>query len=282
MNSKDLFQQSPNSQTERIDELERYYKPIEQIDDINAWLFWVSAILSIAVFFKGLLPWKALQDALEISFILLVILHLILSLYVRYHLLPIAERKRRRQLLSDSFAVPLITEITQKYYNNEISPSVARLGASILENTLFSKTITSKMAAKERTKILIYFLVWALALFWRTTNLGLLVVITQTIFSTEIVEGWIRIEVLRNETEKFYEELYNKFLHKVDLTSSDGIASILDLFASYEATKSMTAIRQLRSIFMSINPELSQEWDITRDRLGITNPNLKKKVKSAK
>ncbi len=282
MNSKKSSPQSPDHQPERIDELERYYKPIEQIDDINVWLFWASAILSIVVLFDGLTPWQALHDVLGISFVLLVILHLLLSLYVRYHLLPIAERKRRRQLLSDSFAVPLITEITQKYYNNEISPSVTRLGASILENTLFSKTITSKMAARERTKILIYFLVWALALFWRTTNLGLLVVITQTIFSTEIVEGWIRIEVLRNEAEKFYEELYNKFLHKVDLISSDGIASILDLFASYEATKSMTAIRQLRSIFMSINPELSQEWDITRERLGITNPNHKKKVKSAK
>jgi hypothetical protein len=282
MTFKNYSPQSTPNQGERIDELERYYKPIEQIDDINSWLFWASAILSIAVFFKGLLPWKALQDTLEISFVLLVIFHLILSIYVRYHLLPIAERKRRRQLLSDSFAVPLIIETTQKYYNNEISPSIARLGANVLENTLFAKNITAKMAIRERIKILIYVLIWALAMFWRTTNLGLLVVITQTIFSSEIIEGWIRIEVLRNEAEKFYDELYSNFLHKVDLTNSDGIASILDLFASYEATKSMTAIRQLRSIFMSSNPELSQEWDTTRERLGISNPNHKKKVVSAK
>jgi hypothetical protein len=280
MNSKNSSQKSTNHQVERIDELERYYKPIETIDDINAWLFWASAILSVAVFFKGLLPWKALQDVIEISFIVLVVLHLVLSLFVRYHLLPIAERKRRRQLLSDSFAVPLIAETTQKYYNNEISPSVARLGANVLENSLFAKTITSQMASRERAKILTYILVWISALYWRTTDLGLLVVITQTIFSSEIIEGWIRIEVLRSEAEKFYEELYNKFLHKVDLSNSDGVASILDLFASYEATKSMTAIRQLRSIFMSVNPELSKEWDITRDRLGISSLNSKKKGKA--
>lgn len=277
MNSKNSSQNSTNHQVERIDELERYYKPIEKIDDLNAWLFWVSAILSVAVFFKGFLPWMMLQNVLEISFILLVIVHLILSLYVRYHLLPIAERKRRRQLLSDSFAVPLITETTQKYYNNEISPSVSRLGANVLENTLFAKNITARMAVRERIKILIYFLVWASAMYWRTTDIGLLVVITQTIFSSEIIEGWLRIEVLRSEVEKFYEELYNKFLHKVDLSNSDGVASILDLFASYESTKSMTAIRQLRSIFTSVNPELSKEWDVTRERLGITNHNRKKK-----
>lgn len=278
MNSKNSSLQSTKNQTERVDELERYYKPIETIDDLNAWLFWASAILSVALFFKGLLPWKALQDAIEISFIVLVVFHLALSLYVRYHLLPVAERKRRRQLLSDSFAVPLIAETTQKYYNNEISPSVARLGANVLENSLFAKNITSQMASRERAKILTYILVWLSALYWRTTELGLLVVITQTIFSSEIIEGWIRIEVLRSEAEKFYEELYNKFLHKVDLSNSDGVASILDLFASYEATKSMTAIRQLRSIFMSVNPELSKEWDVTRERLGITNQNRKKKI----
>lgn len=277
MNSKNSSLKSTNTQTERVDELEHYYKPIERIDDLNAWLFWASAILSVAVFFKGLLPWKALQDVIEISFIVLVVFHLVLSLFVRYHLLPIAERKRRRQLLSDSFAVPLISETTQKYYNNEISPSVARLGANVLENSLFAKSITSQMASRERAKILTYILVWVSALYWRTTDLGLLVVITQTIFSSEIIEGWIRIEVLRSEAEKFYEELYNKFLHKVDLSNSDGVASILDLFASYEATKSMTAIRQLRSIFMSVNPELSKEWDVTRERLGITNQNRKKK-----
>src|SRR5688572_27361349 len=152
MNSKNSSHQSTNNQVERVDELERYYKPIERIDDFNAWLFWVSAILSIIVLFDGLIPWTDARDILEISFILLVILHLFLSLYVRYHLLPIAERKRRRQLLSDSFAVPLITETTQKYYNNEISPSIARLGANVLENTLFAKNITAQMAIRERVK----------------------------------------------------------------------------------------------------------------------------------
>lgn len=271
MNSKNSSPRSPKNQVERVDELERYYKPIEQIDDLNAWLFWASAILSIAVFFKDFLPWKALHNVLEISFILIVMVHLVLSLYVRYHLLPIAERKRRQQLLSDSFAVPLITETTQRYYNNEISPSISRLGANVLENTLFAKNIVAKMAIRERIKIFIYFLIWASALYWRTTDLGLLVIITQTIFSSEIIEGWLRVEVLRSDVEKFYEELYNKFLHKVDLSKSDGIASILDLFASYEATKSMTAIRQLRSIFLSGNPELSREWDVTRERLGISS-----------
>lgn len=276
MNSQNYSHQSSKQPAERIDELEKYYKPIENIDEWNNWIFWVSAILSIAVFFKNQIPWSNLQNLPETLFIVTAIAHLGLSLYARFYLLPLAEHKRRKQLLSDSFAVPLITEITQKYYNNEVSPSVARLGANVLENTLFAKTITYKMAFRERIKIFAYFVIWILALVWRSTDLGLLVIVTQTLFSSEIIENWIRLELLHRETEKIYDELYDKFLHKISLLSSDGIASVLDAFATYESVKSMTGIRQLRSIFLAINPELSNEWDTIRARLEID------KTKSAK
>jgi hypothetical protein len=269
MNSENYSPQSNEASLERIDELEKYYKPIENIDASNNWVFWLSAILSIAVFFKNQIPWSTLQDLPETLFITAVIIHLTLSLYTRFYLFPFAERKRRRQLLSDSFAVPLITEITQKYYNNEISPSIARLGANLLENTLFAKNISLKMVQSERIKIFVYFLIWILAVYWRSTNLGLLVIITQTIFSSQLIENWIRLELLAKETDKLYDDLYNKFLHKTDLSSSDGIASVLDAFATYESVKSMTGIRQLRSIFLNVNPDLSKEWDMIRTKLGI-------------
>ena len=268
LKSEDFSHQSDSS-TGRIDELERYYKPIEILDNWDHWVFWLSIILSIVVFFKASIPWPLLQSSVEVLFIVSVVIHVTLSLYVRFHLFPLAERKRRRQLLSDSFSVPLISETTQKYYNNEISPSVARLGANVLENTLFAKNICLRMAVKERKQILVYFTAWIMALSFRSTDLGLLVIITQTLLSSEIIENWIRIELLRHETENFYDELYSQFLHKVDLSTMHGVASILDTFSAYEAIKSMTGIRQLRSIFFEINPELSKEWDKTRQKLEI-------------
>lgn len=277
MNSENYSPKSNEALLQRIDELEKYYKPIENIDAWNNWVFWLSAILSIAVFFKNQIPWTSIQDLPETLFITAVIIHLTLSLYTRFYLFPVAERKRRKQLLSDSFAVPLISEITQKYYNNEISPSIARLGANILENTLFAKNISLKMVQRERVKIFAYFLIWILAINWRSTNLGLLVIITQTIFSSQLIENWIRLELLSKETEKLYDDLYNNFLHKTDLSSSDGIASVLDVFATYESVKSMTGIRQLRSIFLAVNPELTKEWDMIRIKLGIDRGSETKK-----
>jgi len=98
----------------------------------------------------------------------------------------------------------------------------------------------------------------------------LLVIITQTLFSSEIVENWIRIEVLSHQTAKIYDEIYNLFLLKVDFDSTDGIASILEKFASYEANKSRTSVILSRSIFLDTNSALSQEWDLIRRKLGIS------------
>jgi len=256
---------------ERIDELERYYRPIELCETWTTRLFWVSAVLSVLVLYSQWIPWKDLRDIPTVLFCVSVTLHLLLSLYNRFHLVPAAEAKRRKQLLSDSFDVPLTPEQTQAYYNNPLAPSVKRLGANVLENSFFAKSVCGKMAVRERAKVLIYFTAWLLAVFWRNTPLGLVMVVTQTIFSGEIIARLISLEVLRHRNEELYDELYHEFLHKIDFQSPVGMACILDAFASYEAVKAAAGIKQSSKIFKKLNPTLTSEWDTIRDRLGINN-----------
>ena len=268
MNSTDPSP-APNTipQAERIDELDRYYTPVGQLDDWISRIYWVSAFFSIAVLYKNQIPWPQVQWVPEFLFALSVILHVILSAYLRLNLFPLAESKRRQQLLSDSFGVPLISEKTQKYYNNDLSPSLTRLGANILENALFAKTITAKMLDGERKIILIYFTIWIFL--WRGAELGLVVAFTQFLFSSEIVGKWLRLELLRRENEKYYDELYHEFLHKIDLTDPILVASILDKFAAYEVAKGMTGVRLSKTIFSALNSQISAEWDSVRKKLGI-------------
>jgi hypothetical protein len=100
------------SQTNRIDGLERYYKPIERCETWTTLLFWVAAVLSVAVLYSQWIPSDTLRGVPTVLFSLIVILHLVLSLYNRFHLVPEAEAKRRKQLLSDSFDIPLTPEQT--------------------------------------------------------------------------------------------------------------------------------------------------------------------------
>lgn len=257
-------------ETERVDGLEHYYRPIENIEGVSTVLFWVSATLSIAVLYSRLIPWQSLRDVPMLLFAAIVVLHLILTLYLKYHLIPIAEGKRRKQLLSDSFDVPLTPEQTRAYYNNPLAPSIQRLGANVLENAFFAKSVCGKMAVRERVKVLLYFTAWILAVMWRSTSLEILIVVTQTLFSGEIIARLVCIEVLRHRNEDLFEELYHEFLHKVDFRSPTGTACILDAFATYEAAKAASGLKQSTNVFKALNPDLTRQWSDICNKLGMT------------
>lgn len=257
--------------SKRIDEIDKYYKPINKLDIVNNILFWASVILSLVVFYENRVPLLGWNEWSSVLFIVVVVVHLLLGLYLEFFLVPLADGKRRKQFLSNSFAIPLVSEKTQEYYNNPLAPSVARLGANLLENLLFTKSISSRMATKERIKVLLYFVIWILALSWRSTELGLAVIITQTLFSSEILALWVRIELLRHQSEVLYNELYNSFLHKINLENPDGVAASIDALLAYETAKSMTRIRLSTSIFTELNPTLTVEWNKIRKLLGTDN-----------
>jgi hypothetical protein len=257
------------SEVKRIDGLEHYYRPIEKIEVVLSALFWASAALSVAVLYSRHIPWQSMQDVPMLLFAGCVVVHLLLALYLKFHLIPIAEERRRKQLLTNSFDVPLTPEQTQAYYNNPLAPSIRRLGANVLENSFFAKAVCGKMAARERAKVLIYFIVWILAALWRGTPLDILVVVTQTVFSGEILARLVSIEVLRHRNEALFEELYHEFLHKVDFRSSTGTACILDAFATYEAAKASAALKQSTRIFTALNPDLTRQWKEITEQLGM-------------
>ena len=257
--------------SKRIDEVDKYYKPIKKLDELNNILFWASVVLSLAVFYENKITLIGWHEWSSVLFIVVVAVHLLLSLYLEFLLVPLADGKRRKQLLSNSFGIPLTSEKTQEYYNNPLVPSIARLGANLLENLLFTKSISSRMASKERTKVLLYFVIWVLALSWRSTELGLAVIITQTLFSSEILALWVRIELLRHQSEVLYNELYNSFLHKINLENPNGVATSIDALLAYETSKAMTRVRLSTSIFTELNPTLTVEWNKIRKLLGIDN-----------
>ncbi|MEJ2406652.1 MAG: hypothetical protein P8171_20635 [Candidatus Thiodiazotropha sp.] len=252
---------------ERIDELEIYYSPIAICDLWAKWLFLVSAILSIVILYPSLFPYPLFENGTKISFILAVIIHSVLVHFNGFYLIPRAENLRRRQLLSNAFGVPLTSEKTQLYYNNEISPSVLKLGGNVLENSFFAKHICGEMARNERIKVLIYTALWLIAILYRSTDLGLLLTLTQVLFSSEVIIHWLKTELLRSRNETTYDKLYALFLNKGSSEDQNMTAGILDSFAFYEASKASASIKQSTKIFNRLNPGLTEQWEKIRVQL---------------
>ena len=245
---------------ERIDDLEKYYSPIALCDSWAKRLFFVSAILSVVILYPSFLPHPLLENGTKIVFILSVIIHSLLVHFNGFHLISRAENLRRRQLLSDAFGIPLTPEKTQLYYNNEISPSVLKLGGNIMENSFFAKHVCGEMAKNERIMILIYMVLWLIAVLNRSTDLGLLLTLTQVLFSSEVIIHWLKIEVLRSRNEMTYDKLYALFLNKGSTEDQNLTAGILDSFAFYEASKASASIKQSTKIFNRLNPSLTEQW----------------------
>lgn len=251
--------------TNRIDEVEHYYQSPKKVDFVVTSLFWITAFISIAIPYLNSFG-NNVQDFFKVIFILLVIAHFLSNIILSIYLIPVAERKRRRQLLSDAFDTPLTQEKTNLYYNNTFKPSVQKLAANIMENCLFSKEIASRMLLKMRWVVGVYMFVWVFIFAVRQSDLDLLLWITQLVFSSAIVMRWIQLEFLRNRHEQTYEVLYNYFLSGHQ-DNSKSIATILDAFASYEATKASAGLVLSTKVFEKINQEYTMKWQSIRSQL---------------
>jgi hypothetical protein len=249
-----------NAETGRIDEVSQYYAPIAKLGAISAVLFWSIAILSFSTPYSISFFGKAVADIIQAFFLVLVLSYFSISQVSSLYLVPRAELMRRKQMLSNSFGVPLSHDHTYLYYNNSFTPSVQRLGANTMENSLFSKEIASRMLARKRVIIFGYLLTWLIAFSLRHDNLELLTWITQLVFSGEILSEWLKLEILRFRHERTYDEMYSHFLHKLGQDSPCATANVLNTFATYEAAKSTAGILLSTNDFQKLNPVLSKRW----------------------
>jgi hypothetical protein len=257
-----------NDKQARVDEVSKYYKPAARTEVIVTYLFWLTAGISLFMPYSAIFS-TTIQSILSGVFIFFVVIHFSISQLLIFYLVPKAERKRRQQMLSDAFGTPLSHDKTLLYYNNNYSPSLVRLGANIMENSLFSKEIAAEMLVKSRFITSIYISAWLLFFVLRYDDINLLVGLTQLVFSSAIITQWLNLEILRYRHEKTFDQLHMHFLNKMGGDSQKAIAIVLDSFASYEAAKAASGRMLSSKVFFKLNPSLTQKWLQIRQELNM-------------
>ena len=259
-----------NTNTERVDEISQYYSPVIKLEKISESIFWIDVVLSLIIPYSALIVGETIKDILQIFFLILVLGYFGISQISSLYFFPKAEFERRKQLLSNSFGVPFSSENTEKYYNNNLDPSIKRLGANTMENTLFSKAIALKMLERRRIIISIYLVAWITAILIRHDSLEIIAWITQLVFSGEIIAEWLKLEIFRFRCKQMYQELYDYFRLKSEQDSLNGIATVLNAYATYEAAKSDAGILLSKKDFNELNPTLSKKWEKICQKLNIS------------
>jgi hypothetical protein len=248
---------------------DNYYKPVVRTDAIGAALFWVVSILSIAALFVDKAAYAFVYNILQIAFIVCVLLFFVQGQVQKLYFFPRAEDKRRQELLSNSYSVTLTHEETVGYYNNDQTNPLKRLAASTMESTFFTREIVRKMLVGQRTKTVGYLVIYLVAVLNRSTNLEVLAIAAQAVFSEEIIARWLRMEWLRSRSEQVFDNLYRLFASKQAFARPVTQSQAIDLFSFYETTKSTAAILLSSKLFHKHNARLTAEWEMIRGRLGL-------------
>ena len=251
---------NPPTNPQRTDPIrDRFFVPLETIDKVSNWLFFFAAFLSF---------WALRFDAktdpvgynyVQTAFIATALLLFTFGQATKLYYWPRSEKPRRQDFLSYGLGANLTHIRTTGYYNNKETDPIRRIGAAVLENTLFTKTIVRKMLVGVRILTLGYILAWIIALATRTTDLGWIAVAAQVLFSEQLVSRYLRMEWLRSKTENIHDGLLAVFRSGSTLTAME--PHVWEAFSEYEAAKTNAGILTSEKIFTDLNPALSAEWE---------------------
>jgi hypothetical protein len=233
----------------------RYYVPLEHAELILDILFYLTAATSIITLLVDSTAQPTFYDVVQTTFVLLIVAVFILGLAIRLYFFPRAHEKRYQDFLSHVFEVPLSHEQTTGYYNSSISGDYNRIAAQLLENSLYSKDTALAMARAERTKIAIYVIIWLLVALNRASGLAAVVVVVQIIFSEQLLSRWFRLEWLRREFERTYDELFRLLQNRAKLK-----VVVLEILGRYEFAKATAGITLSSRIFKKRSAATDAEW----------------------
>ncbi len=256
-----------NQQT-KVDPIrEKYFGPLETAEKWSDRLFYLTAILSVAALLVEEGAHPALNAGIQVAFVVAVIASFVLGQAIRLHLAPRAHDRRIQDFLASAYQVPLNHEQTIAYYNNDQADPLKRIGAQVLENSLFSKEIAREMVKISRMQTAIYAIVWIVALLNRNSSLAFAAAAAQALFSEQILSRWIRLEWLQTRFENTYNGLYRLFQTKPKADKFSAMA--LESFTTYETAKATGGVTLSATVFERLNPRLSQEWEQIKRTLEI-------------
>ncbi|MGV4877957.1 hypothetical protein [Acetobacter indonesiensis] len=214
-----------------------YYDPLDKSEFFGEILFYLLSIFSILILYIDKSTHPFFNNLLQVALIVLAIVFFFQGQIQNIYLFPRAEDARRQELLSNSYQTTLTHELTDGYYNNEQTNPLKRLAASVMESSFFTREIVRKMLTKQRIQTGGYLIIYGISVFNRTTELELLSVAAQAIFSQDIVARWLRMEWLRMRSEQVFNNSNRLFTSNLSFSQPTAQSQAIDLFSFYETTK---------------------------------------------
>jgi hypothetical protein len=246
-----------------------FYVPLGTAEKVSDIAFYLAAALSVIVLLVDKMAQPKIYGAVQATFAVAVVGFFVSGIVIRTYFATRAHSRRFADFVSNAFSVPLVASPSEGYYNTVEGEPFLRMAASVLENTLFTKSILGNMLRFERARVCAYVLVWLWAAIYRATDLELLAVAAQVLFSEQLLSRWVRMEWLRSRVERLYDDLYALIQSTSDTKSKEFRARVVEALIRYETSKAQAGLSLSSRVFDKLNPNLSLKWRSVSDQLRI-------------
>ena len=201
---------------------------------------------------------NSISNILNYGLIIVNIIYIAISGYTDIILKNKAENELRKTMISNSFNINITTNKSERYYTNRVEPSIKKLGVNNFESVLYTSKITEKMILKKVMKTLFIVVMWIIAI-TQIENIEIIVLLTQIIFSADILLDLIKILYYHINVKILYNNFYKIFV--TDGYQEKDIPIIVEYVMEYECIKSYSHIVLPNSIFIKEKEELEKLWN---------------------
>lgn len=217
-------------------------------------LFWAN----VAFVFISLLPFDTIANAFCIAQSISAIAFMVLEFVDDYYYWYFAERARRRHLIEDAFGIDLAGGSSEGYYNNLLPSGSSRLIVDAFESIFFTLRIVQAMVPWSLAKGLLALLSFVFVIMALHSS-SLFPVITQTIFSSYLLMGSVKLLIYESRLEHLYDDMYRSCV-TTGLGNHLKIARAQVDVEEYECLKAHFKVRLSERLYNKLNPALSEEW----------------------
>lgn len=239
----------------RRDDVNQLYMWSSKIERILKWLFWINALASAAA---SIFKTDTASNTLLVVQILVSLLYVVCRILDDNFFWYNAERVRRRADIENGFGIDITEYKTNGYYNNNLPNDLTKFSVNAFESIMFSKATVGQMLWKESIRMVIAALIFiSSCLFYK--DYGIVLIISQTVFSAYFVEEFVTLVVYKSRLEKLYDAFYEELI-TIGIKSEEQKSLILAYAIEYEAIKAHYKVRLSEEEFWKHNAETSLKW----------------------
>lgn len=247
-----------NEPTGRYDPVEQHYLHVESFEGQVNWMSWiaVAAFAAYVVLHMVHSPWDSLA---KLGFVLLTCLSIVWGYWTRFSLQPVADRLRRRLLISDATGISIASVEQSHYWNNPEVPSLRRVLMNLAENTFFVPRLLRHDIGKQIVQVLVVSLALFIGLRYGTVEVvelfAVLVLFSELLLGKLVRTTWALVRM---------RQLHLEIVATLRLDDPQPLwlaAMALYLLGEYEYVKSRASYRAPMRTFQRLNPSLTAQWE---------------------